>query len=145
MEFLLIIGLCGLGFLIWVGKTKSSPKVYKDPVETMWTTCNERDRSQSFDDWVSDAIKLMAIDEMRDGKADPVIYAKLKEERGDLWDLFYPLEKVRHELSKPDSYWTGLKKFDDKVAKDNGEVISPSLLDKLMLQEGHEINDERKS
>jgi hypothetical protein len=87
----------------------------------------------------------MAIDEMRDGQPDPVIYEKLKEERGDLWDLFYPLEKVRHELSKPESHWTALKKFDDKVAKDNGEVISPSLLDKVMLEEDHEINDERKN
>jgi len=37
----------------------------------------------------------------------------------------YPKARVEQELLKEESYWTALKKFDDKVATDLGEDLTP--------------------
>tara|TARA_A100001035_G_C27772930_1_gene497350 strand:- start:1403 stop:1930 length:528 start_codon:yes stop_codon:yes gene_type:complete len=91
----------------------------KKLVDDTYNLCLNRDRSQSFDDWVDNAIQLMAIDEVERGETDEEIVRELKEKFGENnWEVFYPIERVKQELSVPESYWTGLRKFDDQVAKD---------------------------
>lgn len=88
-------------------------------VDDTYNLCLKRDRSQSFDDWVDNAIQLMAIDEVERGETDEEIVRELKEKFGENnWEVFYPIERVKQELSVSESYWTGLRKFDEQVAKD---------------------------
>ncbi len=109
---------------------KSHSEVGTD-VETLLEICRRRDRKQSFDEWASGAIELMAIDQVENGNLDFEIVTRLREKHGDSWELFYPKAMVKKELSH-EGYWSALKKFDDKVATDNGEDILPSVLDKII-------------
>lgn len=91
----------------------------KKLVDDTYNLCLNRDRSQSFDDWVDNAIQLMAIDEVERGETDEEIVRELKEKFGENnWEVFYPTERIKQELSVSESYWTGLRKFDEQVAKD---------------------------
>lgn len=116
-------------------KPKRLPSVSRlggaSEVGTLLEICRRRDRSQSFDDWAGRAIELMAIDQVESGNPEAEVVEGLKEAWGDSWELFYPKAIVDRELSR-EGYWTALKKFDDKVAQDNGETIAPSVLDSIM-------------
>ncbi len=91
----------------------------KKLVDDTYNLCLNRDRNQSFDDWVNTTIQLMAIDEVKRGETDESIVEELKELFGENnWEAFYPAKRVSQELSASESYWTALKKFDDQVAKD---------------------------
>ena len=53
------------------------------------------------------------------GETDEEIVRELKEKFGENnWEVFYPTERIKQELSVSESYWTGLRKFDEQVAKD---------------------------
>ena len=112
-------------------RIRSHSEVGPSLVETHLETCRRRDRKQSFDEWASNAIELMAVDQVESGNLDFEMVTLLREKYGDSWELFYPKAMVEKELSH-EGYWTALKKFDDKVARDNGEDIVPSVLDKIM-------------
>ena len=114
---------------------KSHSEVRTD-LETLLEICRRRDRKQSFDEWASGAIELMAIDQVENGNLDFELVTQLREKYGDSWELFYPKAMVEKELSH-EGYWTTLKKFDDKVARDNGEDIVPSVLDKVISNQAH--------
>jgi antitoxin component YwqK of YwqJK toxin-antitoxin module len=90
-------------------------------IDSMYQTCLNRDRTQSFDDWVGIAIETMAVDEIESGNTNQELVDELKKNWGTTWELMYPKARVEQELSKEESYWTALKKFDDKAAKDLGE------------------------
>ena len=97
------------------------PSDAKSTIDSMYETCLNRDRTQSFEDWVGIAIETMAVDEIESGNPNQELVDELKKQWGTTWELMYPKARVEQELSKEESYWTALKKFDDKVAKDLGE------------------------
>ena len=41
----------------------------------------------------------------------------MEEKWGKSWDFHYPIARVKQELSKEESYWTALRKFDDAAEK----------------------------
>ena len=45
-------------------------KVAENQIDDMYISCMKRDRTQSFDDWISLAIQGMAIDEIEKGKLE---------------------------------------------------------------------------
>jgi hypothetical protein len=101
-------------------KTTNSPDRpdTKPTIESMYQTCLNRDRAQNFDDWVGIAIETMAVDEIESGNTNQELADELRERWGTNWEVMYPKARVEQELSKEESYWTALKKFDDKAAKD---------------------------
>ena len=107
-------------------KTTNSPvrPDTKSTIDSMYQTCLNRDRTQSFDDWVSIAIETMAVDEIESENTNQELVDELKEKWGTNWEVMYPKARVKQELSKEESYWTALKKFDDKVAKDLREDLA---------------------
>lgn len=113
-------------FLPWGKKGKNS-LVQGDgdsTIESMYQTCLNRDRTQSFGDWVGIAIETMAVDEIESENTNQELVDELKERWGTNWEVMYPKARVEQELSKEESYWTALKKFDDKVAKDLREDLA---------------------
>ena len=109
-------------YLVWyfyqIKKAKDEVSPFPE-IDAMYKSCKDRDRSQSFDDWVSQSIQLMAIDEIEPGKVDKELVDTLKEQYGEnTWEWAYPPSRVKQELAVKESYWTALKKFDDKVAKE---------------------------
>ena len=96
---------------------KKSKKVDRQ-IDDMFQICMDRDRTQSFDDWVSLAIQNMAIDEIEKENTDQALVYKLKQRWGDDWEIMYPTARVKQELSENESYWTLLRKFDERVKKD---------------------------
>tara|TARA_Y100000746_G_scaffold230544_1_gene242343 strand:+ start:577 stop:1086 length:510 start_codon:yes stop_codon:yes gene_type:complete len=104
---------------------KISQRYAKKLVDDTYNLCLNRDRNQSFDDWVKNAIELMAIDEVETGETDKSIVEELKELVGENnWEVFYPAKRIEQELSVSESYWTGLRKFDEQVEKDIKEKKS---------------------
>ena len=93
-------------------------KVAENQIDDIYTSCMKRDRTQSFDDWISLAIQGMAIDEIEKEKLDQELVAELKETWKDSWEVMYPTARVQQELSLEDSYWTALRKFDEKAETD---------------------------
>jgi len=93
-------------------------KVAENQIDDMYISCMKRDRTQSFDDWISLAIQGMAIDEIEKEKLDQELVAELKETWKDSWEVMYPTARVQQELSLEDSYWTALRKFDEKAETD---------------------------
>ena len=89
----------------------------KSELDVMYEMCINRDRTQSFDDWVRISIQEMAIDEVESGVVDEILATELKEKWGKSWDLYYPIARVEQELSKEESYWTALRKFDEAAEK----------------------------
>jgi len=97
----------------------------KSSIDSMHEICLNRDRAQSFDDWVSIAIESMAIDEIEAENPNNELADELRERWGNNGEVMYPKARVEQELLKEESYWTALKKFDDKVAADLGEDLTP--------------------
>ena len=87
-------------------------------VDDVYQICANRDRTQSFDNWVNLTIQSMAIDEIEKGNLDQELANELKQEWGDSWEILYPAARVKQELSEEESYWTALRKFDEQVEKD---------------------------
>ena len=87
-------------------------------VDDIYQMCINRDRTQSFDDWVNLAIQNMAIDEIEKGNLDQELANELKQKWGDSWEIMYPTARVKQELSEEESYWTLLRKFDEQAEKD---------------------------
>lgn len=116
-------------------RTKTHSGVETD-LKTLLEICRRRDRKQTFDEWASGAIELQAIDQVENGNLDFERVRRLREKYGDSWELFYRKAMVEKELPH-EGYWTTLKKFDDKVARDNGEDIVPSVLDKVISNQAH--------
>ncbi len=115
------------GFLPWKrsGTTPLEPRDAGSSIDSMYETCLNRDRTQSFEEWVGIAIETMAVDEIDSGNTNQELVDELKKKWGTTWELMYPKARVKEELSKEESYWTALKKFDDKVAADLGEDQAP--------------------
>ena len=93
-------------------------KAAEKQVDDIYQMCINRDRTQSFDDWVNLAIQNMAIDEIEKGNLDQELANELKQKWGDSWEIMYPTARVKQELSEEESYWTALRKFDEQAEKD---------------------------
>ncbi len=94
---------------------KSNTENYLDGI---YAACKKRDRTQSFNDWVDNSIRLMAIEEVESGNLHQKTAEYVKEKWGSTWELFYPEQRIFFERDESKHYLSVLKKMDDKIEED---------------------------
>ena len=95
---------------------KSDSENYLDG---LYAACKKRDRTQSFNDWVDNSIRLMAIEEVESGNLHQKTAEYVKQKWGSTWELFYPEQRIFSEKNESKDYLSALKKMDDKVEEES--------------------------
>ena len=61
------------------GTAQLEPRDSRSSIDSMYETCLNRDRTQSFEEWVGIAIETMAVDEIDSGNTNQELVDELKK------------------------------------------------------------------